>query len=117
MFDVGMSEMLIVAAIALVAIGPKQLPEVARVVGKFLGDIKKAGGELTKDFVAARDDAERSFQELRETVRNQIEPSVQETRDAADRAISEAHALLNSPVEPVLPDPPAPPNSQGRGES
>ncbi len=38
MFDIGFSEMLLLAAIALIAIGPKQLPEVARTVGRLIND-------------------------------------------------------------------------------
>lgn len=42
----GFSEMLIVAAIALIVIGPKQLPELARMAGRMLNEWKRATGEL-----------------------------------------------------------------------
>lgn len=41
MFDIGLGEMALIMAIALVAIGPKQLPEVARTVAKFVGEVRK----------------------------------------------------------------------------
>ena len=59
MFDIGFSEMIMLAVIALVAIGPKQLPEVARVVGRTLNELKRATGDLTKTIVDARDTATR----------------------------------------------------------
>ena len=41
MFNMGMTEILLIGAIALVVIGPKRLPEVARKFGKILREIKK----------------------------------------------------------------------------
>ena len=55
MFGIGMGHMLLLAAIALIAIGPKQLPEVARVIGRFLNDMKKVRDEFTRTIVDARD--------------------------------------------------------------
>jgi sec-independent protein translocase protein TatB len=37
MFDIGYSELLLIAAVALVVIGPKDLPRVMRVVGQWVG--------------------------------------------------------------------------------
>ncbi|MES2856079.1 MAG: twin-arginine translocase TatA/TatE family subunit [Bdellovibrionota bacterium] len=54
MFDIGFGEMLVLAAIALIAIGPKQLPEVARTVGRMLNEFKRATGDLTKSFTDQR---------------------------------------------------------------
>jgi Tat protein translocase TatB subunit len=46
MLGIGMQEILIVLVIALIVIGPKRLPEVARTLGKGLAEFKKA----TDDF-------------------------------------------------------------------
>ena len=48
--------MLLLAAIALIAIGPKQLPEVARMIGRFLKDIKKVRDEFTRSITDTRED-------------------------------------------------------------
>ena len=37
MFDVGLSEMMVIAVVALVVLGPERLPKVARTVGHLLG--------------------------------------------------------------------------------
>lgn len=46
MFNLGFSEMAFIAILALVLIGPKQLPEVARTLGRFLNDLKRSTNSL-----------------------------------------------------------------------
>ncbi len=46
MFNMGMTEMLIIGAIALVVIGPKKLPNIARSLGRGLKEFKKASNEF-----------------------------------------------------------------------
>jgi sec-independent protein translocase protein TatB len=55
MFGLDFGEMLLLGAIALIALGPKQLPEVARTIGKFLNEIKRLTGDFTKTVIDARD--------------------------------------------------------------
>lgn len=54
MFNLGFTELLLLGAIALIFIGPKQLPDVARTVGRFLNELKRASSDfqstLTSDF-------------------------------------------------------------------
>ena len=47
MFGLGGGELLLVAFIALIFIGPKKLPEIGRGLGKGIKEFKKAGQELT----------------------------------------------------------------------
>lgn len=46
MFNIGFSELMILGIIALIFIGPQQLPEVARTIGRLLNEWKRA----TSDF-------------------------------------------------------------------
>lgn len=46
MFGLGMSEIILLGVIALVVIGPKELPELARTVGRFLNDLKRTTNVL-----------------------------------------------------------------------
>lgn len=46
MFNLGFSELVLIAIIALIFIGPKQLPEIARTLGRTLNELKRA----TEDF-------------------------------------------------------------------
>lgn len=46
MFNIGMPEMLMILAVALLVIGPRKLPELARGLGKGLGEFKRAVNEF-----------------------------------------------------------------------
>ncbi len=50
MFNIGLTELIVIGAIALIFIGPKQLPEVARSLGKFLNELKRASDEAMQVF-------------------------------------------------------------------
>jgi sec-independent protein translocase protein TatB len=57
MFNIGFSELLILGVIALIFIGPQQLPEVARTIGRLLNEWKRATGDLQNQFTnTLRDD-------------------------------------------------------------
>ena len=49
MFGLGMSELILLGVLALILIGPKQLPEVARTLGRFINDLKRSAEGLTED--------------------------------------------------------------------
>ena len=49
MFGLGITEILFLAILALIVIGPKQLPEVARTIGRFLNDIKRNTESFKED--------------------------------------------------------------------
>lgn len=46
MFGMGMPEILLILAIALIVIGPKKLPDIAKSLGKAMGEFKRATNEL-----------------------------------------------------------------------
>jgi TatA/E family protein of Tat protein translocase len=46
MFGLGMPEILLILAIALIVIGPQKLPEVAKTLGKAMGEFKRSAQEL-----------------------------------------------------------------------
>lgn len=46
MFGMGMPEILLILAIALMVIGPKKLPEIAKALGRAMGEFKRATNEL-----------------------------------------------------------------------
>lgn len=49
MFGLGMSEILVLGILALILIGPDQLPEIARTIGKFLNELRRSTEGLTDD--------------------------------------------------------------------
>lgn len=46
MFGIGMPEMILILAVALIVIGPKKLPDLAKTLGKAMGEFKKATSDL-----------------------------------------------------------------------
>lgn len=57
MFDLGMSELLVIGVVALVVIGPKDLPELFRSLGKFTAKLRAMGREFSRAMEAAADEA------------------------------------------------------------
>jgi len=50
MFGMGMPEILLIMAVALIVIGPKKLPELAKTLGKTFGEFRKATSDLKDTF-------------------------------------------------------------------
>ncbi|HZD41584.1 MAG TPA: twin-arginine translocase TatA/TatE family subunit [Terriglobales bacterium] len=50
MFGIGMPELLLILALALIVLGPKKLPELARALGKGMAEFRRATDELKEEF-------------------------------------------------------------------
>jgi len=64
MFNIGLPELLIIAAIALIVFGPTKLPELAKGLGRAMREFKKATEEVKESFEAETKDLE----ELKDTL-------------------------------------------------
>jgi sec-independent protein translocase protein TatB len=58
MFDIGWSELLVIGVVALIAIGPKELPGVLRMVGQWMGKVRRMASEFQGQFQEAMREAE-----------------------------------------------------------
>jgi sec-independent protein translocase protein TatB len=58
MFDIGWSELLVIGVVALIAIGPKELPGVLRMVGQWMGKLRRMASEFQGQFQEAMREAE-----------------------------------------------------------
>ena len=54
MFGIGTPELLVILVVALIVVGPKRLPEVARALGKGLAELRRATSGLTEELHNAR---------------------------------------------------------------
>lgn len=49
MFGLGMSEIIFLGILALIVIGPKELPELARTIGRFMNELKRSTNVLSDE--------------------------------------------------------------------
>jgi sec-independent protein translocase protein TatB len=75
MFGIGFGEMLIIAVVLLIAVGPKQLPMLMKTVGKGMREVRRASNELRKS--TGIDELLRD-----EEIRNPLKPSTPPPRYA-----------------------------------
>jgi len=58
MFDIGWSELLLIGIVALIAIGPKELPGVLRTLGQWMAKVRRMASEFQNQFHEAMREAE-----------------------------------------------------------
>lgn len=56
MFNLGLWEIFILAAVALIVVGPEKLPKLARDAARFINDIKRTTSSLTQEMSKAMDE-------------------------------------------------------------
>jgi sec-independent protein translocase protein TatB len=66
MFDIGGSELLVIAVVALLVVGPKELPALLRTIGRVIGAVKRQAQEFREQFNEAIRDSE--FEDLKNSV-------------------------------------------------
>ena len=59
MFDIGWSEILVIAVVAIVVVGPKELPRMLRSFGKTMGSVRRMSNDFKRQFDEALREAER----------------------------------------------------------
>ncbi|MFD1333455.1 Sec-independent protein translocase protein TatB, partial [Methylopila musalis] len=77
MFDIAWSEFLIVAVVALVVVGPKDLPALLRNVGRMVATVRRMAGEFQTQFNDA----------MREAELDELRKEVSGLKDVASKAI------------------------------
>jgi sec-independent protein translocase protein TatB len=82
MFDIGWSELLVIGVVALIAIGPKELPGVLRAMGHWMGKVRRMASDFQDQFREAMREAE-----------------VADLKRQFDEASAKATAAFNSPLE------------------
>ena len=60
MFGIGMPELLLILALALIVLGPKRLPEIARALGKGMSEFRRATDELKEEMRQVETEIEQS---------------------------------------------------------
>ena len=105
MFGIGMPEMILILAVALIVIGPKKLPDLAKSLGRAFGEFKKATSDLKDSLEVDTDFSEvtKTFDDATEDIKSTIgEPTHQTEADQTDAtpAADEKTDELKSEPEP-----------------
>src|SRR4029453_1746474 len=92
MFDIGWSELLVIAVVAIVVVGPKELPKLMRSFGFYAGKLRRAAAEFRRQFDEAMREAE-----------------LEEVKQAIESVRTEARSLNeNAPLDrPLMGEGPA----------
>ena len=98
MFDFGMGELVVIFVVALIVVGPKKLPEVARTLGKGLSSLKKSldevKGQVQTEFNDIKDtsgikEALDGGAELKKSLQDMTEQVKTDFKDAVDVSVTE----------------------------
>ena len=71
MFSFGMNEILIILAVALVVVGPKKLPDLAKTLGKGMREVRKATEDIKQSFT--EDETYKEFKKASESVKDTMD--------------------------------------------
>lgn len=85
MFGIGMPEMLLLLAVALIIFGPKKLPELAKSIGRALGEFKRATSEI-KDNIEEQTglgEVRDSLNNVQKDIKAQVDLGMADTDEAA----------------------------------
>ena len=93
MFDIGWSELLVIAVVAIIVVGPKDLPRLMRTFGQYAGKLRR----MAADFQSQFEDA------MREAEVEEVRTAMESVRDATPAV--DLRAPIDRPV--MLPKPQA----------
>ncbi|MCV6596422.1 MAG: Sec-independent protein translocase protein TatB [Mangrovicoccus sp.] len=85
MFDIGWTELLVIGIVALIVVGPKDLPMMFRKLGQFTGQARRMAREFTSAMEEAADEA--GVKEMQKDLRAMANPKqmgLDALKDAAD---------------------------------
>ncbi|MFH1871285.1 MAG: Sec-independent protein translocase protein TatB [Pseudomonadota bacterium] len=98
MFDIGLTELMIIAVVALVVIGPERLPKVARTAGHLLGRLQRYVSDVKADI-----NREMQLDELKK-MQQQMTDQVKGLEASVTHEMREVESSVNKAIEPPVTD-------------
>jgi sec-independent protein translocase protein TatB len=98
MFDVGLTELMVIAIVALVVIGPERLPKVARTAGHILGRLQRYVSDVKSDI-----NREMQLDELKK-LQQQVSSQVSSLETSVTHEMREIESSVNTVVAPITSD-------------
>ena len=89
MFDISFTEIMVIAVVALIVVGPERLPKVARTLGHLLGRVRRYVSDVKNDIqremeVEELNELHSSVQEAAHSIENSVREEVSELQAATD---------------------------------
>jgi TatA/E family protein of Tat protein translocase len=106
MFGIGMPEMLLILAIALIVIGPKKLPDLAKSLGRAMREFKKATNEFkdTMQIDSELADVKKAFDDINDDVKEAVDLKPEFERKSDQKANLRSHQKIQKPHQ-MMPRP------------
>jgi sec-independent protein translocase protein TatB len=101
MFDIGWSEILVIAVVAIVVVGPKELPRMLRSFGKTMGTVRRMSNDFRRQFDEALREAEREagLEDTKKQLQAATKP-LSEIRKDLNATVSQSAATAPKPSPP-----------------
>jgi sec-independent protein translocase protein TatB len=116
MFDIGFSEIVVIAVVALIVLGPERLPKAARTMGHLFGRLQRYVNDVKSDINREMEleELKKLQQEVKSAARD-IEQSVSTAVSSVESGARDVAAQLNAGASEA-PAPPAPPLAEPPAE-
>ena len=117
MFDFGFTELMFIALVALIVVGPKRLPKVARTAGHLLGRLQRYVSDVKsdisremqiEDLKKLQQQVEQQARDLEKTVRNEVGKVEGDLKKSTAEIEHSIAAPPSSPAVPAAARPPMP---------
>jgi len=111
MFDIGFSEMMVIAVLALIVIGPERLPKVARTLGHLAGRLQRYVADVKADINREveldelrkmRDSMQQAASGFQSTMNEELSKATAEV-SKVESELNSAAASLDKPQDPPKP--------------
>jgi len=108
MFDIGFSEIVVIAVVALVVLGPEKLPKTARTLGHLFGRLQRYVNDVKSDIKRELElDELRKLQQNVQSAAKEIEDSMVSATREAEQSVRDVEAALSATAADAPPNPPA----------
>jgi len=109
MFGIGPTELVVILVVALLVLGPKRLPEIARSLGKGIAEFRRATADVTSEIDNARAMLEQETREASRRTATKAEPKPEQktysrTAPAAEPESEQGETGPSSPPPDRTPD-------------
>ena len=119
MFDIGFSEIVVIAVVALIVIGPERLPKAARTLGHLFGRLQRYVNDVKADINREMElDELRKLQKEVQTAASDLKSSVESAAQGVETGVRDVERDLNAgafeqPPSPSMTEQVALPNEPG----